>query len=193
MEMAIILIVSLGLRCSESVALTWSDIDWEKNTITVKHSCDRHGNLKTPKTKAGIRTLPMSNGLRKALLQYRKSQADNLAKFNIGMLTTDCETGFKVPLPEVAVITDIHGNRIHPGGLAHYWNKHRADYGHETISLHNFRHTFISLAAENGIHPAVVQALAGHSSSRITMDIYTHINSEAKRNAMAVMDSVFST
>ncbi len=36
-----------------------------------------------------------------------------------------------------------------------------------------------------------MQALAGHASSKITMDIYTHVNMDAKRSALAAVSSVF--
>jgi len=53
------------------------------------------------------------------------------------------------------------------------------------------RHSFLSRAAASGIHPAVMQKLAGHSSARTTMDIYTHINVDAKREAMELMQMEF--
>lgn len=43
----------------------------------------------------------------------------------------------------------------------------------------------------NGVHPKVMQELAGHYSSQITMDIYTHVNMDAKRQAVAAVANVF--
>jgi integrase len=43
----------------------------------------------------------------------------------------------------------------------------------------------------SGVHPKVMQELAGHYSSQITMDIYTHVNMEAKREAVAAVSKVF--
>lgn len=54
------------------------------------------------------------------------------------------------------------------------------------------RHTFLTVAARNGVHPSVMQHLAGHATSRITMDIYTHVNMEQKRAAMDAMQGAFS-
>ena len=53
------------------------------------------------------------------------------------------------------------------------------------------RHTFLSLAAEQGVHPSVMQKLAGHSSPEITMKIYTHVNVEAKKAAMEAMQNAY--
>jgi integrase len=43
----------------------------------------------------------------------------------------------------------------------------------------------------NGVHPKVMQELAGHYSSQITMDIYTHVNMDSKRQAVAALSGAF--
>ena len=53
------------------------------------------------------------------------------------------------------------------------------------------RHSFLTVAARSGVHPSVMQQLAGHKNSRITMEIYTHVNMEQKRAAMGAMENVF--
>lgn len=52
-------------------------------------------------------------------------------------------------------------------------------------------HTYLTLLAINGVHPKVMQELAGHYSSQISMDIYTHVNIDSKREAVAAVASVF--
>lgn len=42
-----------------------------------------------------------------------------------------------------------------------------------------------------GVHPKVMQELAGHHSSQITMDIYTHVNMDAKREAVEAVSKLF--
>lgn len=48
-----------------------------------------------------------------------------------------------------------------------------------------------ALLALNGVHPKVMQELAGHYSSQITMDIYTHVNMDAKKEAVATVSKIF--
>ncbi|MBQ6586495.1 MAG: tyrosine-type recombinase/integrase [Coriobacteriales bacterium] len=55
----------------------------------------------------------------------------------------------------------------------------------------SLRHTYLTLLALSGVHPKVMQELAGHHSSKITMDIYAHVNMDAKRKAMAAVSKVF--
>ena len=42
-----------------------------------------------------------------------------------------------------------------------------------------------------GVHPKVMQELAGHYSSQITMGIYTHVNMDAKREAVEAVSKLF--
>ena len=49
-----------------------------------------------------------------------------------------------------------------------------------------------ALLALNGVHPKVMQELVGHYSPQITMDIYTHVNMDAKREAVAAVSKAFA-
>lgn len=64
-------------------------------------------------------------------------------------------------------------------------------YGLDDWCLHEFRHTHLSLLAINGVHSKVMQELAGHYSSQISMDIYMHVNMDSKREAMNAVSAVF--
>ena len=93
--------------------------------------------------------------------------------------------------PELAVTADQYGRRCAPGSLSTWWRKHSADYGMSGWTLHELRHSFFSLAAASGVHPAIMQQLAGHSSAQTTMDIYTHVNMDSKRAAVMAMQDAF--
>lgn len=47
------------------------------------------------------------------------------------------------------------------------------------------------MLAQSNVHPKVMQELAGHYSCQITMDIYTHVNTAAKRQAVNAVSSLF--
>ena len=50
---------------------------------------------------------------------------------------------------------------------------------------------YLTLLAIQGVHPKVMQELAGHYSSQISMDIYTHVNMDSKRQAVDIVSAVF--
>lgn len=94
--------------------------------------------------------------------------------------------------PHAPVISDALGNRIHPAGLGRWWSTHRAGYGLEGWKLHELRHTFLTIGAKKGVHPSILQKLAGHSTSRLTDDIYTHVNIDDQRGAVDIMQQAFA-
>ena len=189
MEIAIILCVTLGLRRGEAVGLSWGDVDFISNTVSVRHSFDRFRNLKEPKTVAGARILPMSAFTAEAL---RKRQAAQLALYGAGPneFVTSTPEG-AVMNPGTAVVTGEYEQRANPDSLSGWWRKNRARLGATGVTLHELRHSFLSIAAQQGVHPSVMQKLAGHNDPSITLGIYTHVNMEQQRMAMNAMQSVF--
>lgn len=83
------------------------------------------------------------------------------------------------------------GTRVLPTGLSRWWTEDRSKYGLDGWRLHEFRHTYLTLLAINGVRPKVMQELAGHYSSQISMNIFTHVNMDSKREAVAAVASVF--
>lgn len=70
--MAIYMLMHLGLRRGEVVALTWNDIDWDEHTVHI-HRAFKAANrsIGLPKSKAGNRTLPLSDSLYKKLKEWK--------------------------------------------------------------------------------------------------------------------------
>ncbi|MBN1356163.1 tyrosine-type recombinase/integrase [bacterium] len=52
------------------------------------------------------------------------------------------------------------------------------------LTIHNFRHTFANLALQSGSDVGAVSKLLGHSSIRVTMEIYHHLNPDHARNVI---------
>lgn len=194
MQIAVLLCATLGLRRGEACGLSWGDIDFEASTVLIQHAYDDFGNLKTPKTESGVRLLPLPEFTRDAL---KKRKAAQIAMTPEGKptkgYTRKLKDGTLDLEPTVPVVAGKLAERIDPLKLTGWWRFHRDKFGAAEISLHQLRHTFLSLAAEQGVHPSVMQKLAGHSSPEITMKIYTHINVEAKKAAMEAMQNAYMT
>lgn len=187
-EMAYLLAITMGLRRGEICGLSWKDVDFENQIIDVSHSFDVAGNLKETKTKAGMRLLPMSDGTCEALKRHREAQKTQIDRTNSFRHPWEGYIEIDENFP---VIADHYGTRVYPGSLSTWWTKDCVKYGLEGWCLHELRHTYLTLLALNGVHPKVMQELAGHYSSQITMDIYTHVNMDAKRQAVAAVSKVF--
>lgn len=181
-QCAILLEITLGLRRGEACGLSWSDVDLGAGTVEVRHSLDVHGNLKGPKTESGVRVLPVPPAAEEALRRRRERlEAD------FGGAGADGRLG-----PDDAVCTGMLGERIPVTTLSHWWRRNREALGAGGWTMHELRHTFLSIAASRGVHPSVMQKLAGHKSPVVTLRIYTHVNMAEKRAAMEAMQGAFS-
>ena len=192
MECGVILATTLGLRRGEVVGLSWGDVNFKELTVHVRQTYDDAGNLNPPKTKASNRVLPMSDFAHDALKARYDSQLAFLKLYGQQLLGEDEESHEQFIKPDVPVISDRFGERIHPAGFGKWWYKHRSSFGLDGWTLHQLRHSFLTLAAQQGVHPSVMQKLAGHSTARITMEVYTHANMEDKRAAMDALQEVFA-
>ena len=85
LELPILLGAFYGLRRSEAIGLKWDAIDFDRNTITIRHtvtSCDLDGKRilvasDTMKTKSSMRTLPLVPFMRERLLALKAEQQEN--------------------------------------------------------------------------------------------------------------------
>lgn len=151
-----------GLRKGEILALTWDDIDFKKNTLTVNKSLSvtrkSKKDITSPKTKASYRTISIDEKTLKELIHWHNSQSNN----NIVNIN-----GY--------IFTTMNGNLINLNSPRKRFERVIKKYNLRKIRLHSLRHTHASLCFEAGMSIKDVQYRLGHSSSKTTMDIYTHV------------------
>lgn len=183
-EFGYFLAVVMGLRRGEICGLSWRDVDDELKILSIRHNYDRFGNLKEPKTHAGLRSLPLSETLCRAFATHREAQREAFA----GVMSRDGRRPFRQG-EDTPVMVNKWGERMNPDHLAAHWRRDRESLGAEGFCLHELRHSYLSMLAFEGVHPKVMQELAGHADPRITMEIYTHVNMESKREAATAVES----
>lgn len=176
----IVILLETGLRISELYGLTKSDIDFNKRCIHItKQLCrtaDKPFFITPPKTKSGIRDIPMSDI---AYMTFRRILKNRVA-------------------PKVEVMVDGHSNFIFldkdgrpkvAQHLENYMRRIRKNYDatHNMCmpraTPHVLRHTFCTDVHRAGIDIKSLQYLMGHSSASVTLDIYTHNDYESAEKA----------
>jgi integrase len=84
LEALIHLAITTGMRQSELLALKWSDVDWDRNTITVQRQLRRnyedHNYFSSLKTQAGKRTISLGNNTIQKLIEHHKSQKNEIER-----------------------------------------------------------------------------------------------------------------
>ncbi|MHC9001040.1 site-specific integrase [Enterococcus bulliens] len=158
-----------GMRVSEACALTWSDIDFLNNTITINKTLSKVKKgyvVSSPKTKSSNRTLAMDHKTMRILKQWQLKQKELL--FANGITKVD------------HVFTQWHGKML---------NSHTVLFNSKTIAkrcnlpvigTHAYRHSHASMLFESNVSMKEAQVRLGHSNIEMTMNIYTHVTSEAQ-------------
>jgi integrase len=75
-----------------------------------------------------------------------------------------------------------------PDSVTHAWIKAVRRAGLPGVRLHDARHTHVSLLIAAGVDISVIQKIEGHSSIRVTNDIYGHLQEKMKREAAQAFD-----
>ena len=148
-EIPVFLGAFYGLRRSEVLGLKWSAIDFQSNTITIKHtvtSCNLDGKhiqvaQDTTKTKSSLRILPLIPAFREKLLEARDYQKE------CKRLCGKCYN--KQYLEYICV--DEMGNLISPHYLTSAFPKLLEKNGLRRIRFHDLRHSCASLLLANGV------------------------------------------
>jgi len=78
-----------------------------------------------------------------------------------------------------------------PSGSARPSQRRVQTSGLPRIRLHDLRHTWATLALQNGVHVKVVQERLGHASATITLDIYSHVTEGMDRDAANTVAALF--
>ena len=160
------LLLTRGLRRGELCGLRWTAVDFERNALRVVATrvvVDGVPTDSVPKTKAGIRSIPLDGQLMGLLRAHRARQAQE--KFAARPAYED--GGF--------VLVDELGRPYHPDTVSEWFDQHREQLGLPRIRLHDTRHTAASLMLASGTQVKVVADLLGHSSPTITLAIYAHV------------------
>ena len=140
-----------GMREGELLALTPSDFDLEKGTVTISKSYQRiHGEDKitTPKTEKSNRTITMPDFLTEEVEEYMDSLDGIGKKDRIFNFTKDY--------------------------LHHEMNRGAKQAGVKRIRIHDIRHSAISLLIDMGFSAIAIADRVGHESIDITYN-YAHL------------------
>ena len=155
--------LATGLRRGELLGLKWEDIDLERGDLRVRRQVSRINGevVEAPlKTKNAYRTLPLAEDTVGVLKEQRKKVGNSPWVF---------------PSP--------NGGPISPDSVLHMLHRVLKRVGLPKVRFHDLRHTFATLALQNGVDVKTVSGMLGHFSAGFTLDTYARITSTAQRQA----------
>ena len=178
-----------GLRISEFVGLTISDLDMKNKTIRIDHQLQRKSDgtkyIETTKTNAGTRMLPMEDDVYACFQRILANRKPPLVE-----PTIDGYSGFLFFDKDDRPMVAMHWEHY----FKHAWKKYNSIYKEELplITPHVCRHTYCTNKAKSGMNPKTLQYLMGHSEIGVTMDTYTHLGIEDAWNELERMQLEYS-
>ena len=158
-----------GIRKGELVALRWEDLDVEHRTISVsKQALGGLGKelvVNRPKTENSIRAISIPQDAVDLLVQAHEKHPENPYLF---------------PSP-------LTGGMYHPDSVVNLHKKILKDAGLEHIRFHDLRHTFATMALQNGVDVKTVSNMLGHYDAGFTLRTYTHATRQMQQQAAEKM------
>ena len=182
MGVAAMIMLYAGLRIGEVLALEWNDIDFEKRTISISKArivVKNRPSLKAPKTKAGVRIIPIPEVLYDVLCSVRKKRGlvcpDANGNLMSGVSQTNAWKSFLNHLNECA------GGRKGSG-------PRKPIVVIDKITPHMLRHTYATILFDAGVDVKSAQKFLGHSDIEVTLEIYTHLSKFKEEKAIRALD-----
>lgn len=194
-----------GCRVGEVVGLRWEDVDFENRIININHSVvyyPKPGSRKTelqvsmPKTKAGIRIIPMLDEVYEAL----RTEYDYQKEAGFNRTTIDGMTGF--------IFCNRNGNVHNPQTINQTIKRIVSSHNAEEVilakkqhrepviipnfSCHHLRHTFCTRFCEVETNLKTIQSIMGHANIETTMDIYAEATKDKKVESIKDLSTKYS-
>lgn len=184
-QLAAMIMMYAGLRRGELTALLWSDVDLLAHTISVTKSYDaRHKSVKSTKTAAGIRTVPIPDILASCLASAEHSSALVFPASDGGYMTDDTwrrlwESYMRTLNRKYGIFVGEHTKPL-PIVI-------------DTFTPHELRHTYATILYDAGVDVLTAKELLGHTDIKTTLAIYTHLSERKRADDFSKLNAFLSS
>lgn len=174
--------LTVGLRQGEALGLRWDDVDLDAGLVHVRFQLQRIDGqglqLVAPKTKLSRRTLALPPTIAANLGSHRARQAEERLRAGSRRI----ETGL--------VFTTEIGTGLDGPNVTKSFQRLLEKAGLPRRRFHDLRHSCASLLLAQNVAPRVVMEVLGHSQISLTMNTYSHVLPELKREAAQQMEAL---
>lgn len=175
---AVLLALYTGMRIGEICALRWEDVDLENRTIHVRQTLQRISNCEDsvyktklifdcPKSMYSNRKIPLTKGIMELL---RKEKEQRTSEY----------------------VISCRGHFAESRVVRYHFDRLKEKLGMKQLTFHGLRHTFATRCMETGMDVTTLSRILGHSSVKITLDIYTDSTPLHKARAICKLDHIYA-
>lgn len=161
--------LTTGMRRGEILGLKWSDLNMQTGDLQISRQVVKvkgKTTVSTLKTKSSVRTIRLAKEMVELLTEMRR--------------TAKSEWMFPSPVKE--------NTPRDPSAVYRRFQLILERANCKKVRFHDLRHTFATMAIENGMDVKTLSAMIGHVSAETTLDIYSHITDTMQRQAAAKID-----
>ena len=176
-------LLGTGCRRGEVLALHWADLDLEKGVVRIERAVEQTKSglkIKSPKTKAGKRSVTLSPWLVAELRAHHARQQELRLKLGMGRAPANS-----------FVFARWDGKLRAPHWLSQKFAEAMATLKID-VKLHGLRHTHVSQLIAAGVDILTISRRIGHASPSVTLDVYGHLVSNTDARAAEVTQNLFT-
>jgi integrase len=175
--------LTMGLRQGEALGLQWQDVDLDMGYLRISKQLQRIDGkfqIVEPKTSRSRRTLALPPSIVDALREHSQRQVEERRSLGTPQQTWDL------------VFTTERGRPIDGTVVSHHFHRVLDGAGLQQRRFHDLRHSCATLLLVQGVSPRVVMDVLGHSQIALTMNTYSHVIPELKRDAANRMEELIA-
>ncbi|WP_161555111.1 tyrosine-type recombinase/integrase [Brevibacillus sp. VP] len=179
LKVLFILAIYTGMRRGEILGLRWKDVDFDNGQIRIRQILAFGQKIKDgAKTSAGNRSISVPPYVLSELKKHRTMIIQEKWNAKNDYIDNDL------------VICDEFGKSLNLGNFHNFWVKILEKSNVRYIRFHDLRHTCASLLLSAGTHPKIVQEMLGHSSIKVTLDLYSHMTPNLQSDAVKALEQM---
>jgi len=173
------LALATGMRRGELCGLPWGAVDLETATVRVERSLEETAaglRFKSPKTRAGRRTISLPASTVETLRAHRRAQMEGRLAIGLGR-----------PDGSDLVFARADASPHPPDNLSRDWRRAVLSLKLPRVSFHALRHSHVSALIAAGLDVVTVSRRIGHANPAVTLAVYAHVFAEANKDAAAAL------
>lgn len=167
--------LTTGLRRGEICALKWSDFDESRKELHIRRSLSKDFNnciiVGDTKTDTSTRTILLPESTYQLLAERKKT------------------------IKSEWIFPSLYNDKefISPNSAYQMLKKILKANDLPSIRFHDLRHTFATQAMQNGVNVKALSGILGHTNTSFTLDTYTHVTNDMKKNATDRMENFMTS
>jgi integrase len=173
------LALATGMRRGELCGLAWGALDLDGATVRVERSLEETAaglRFKSPKTRAGRRTISLPASAVETLRAHRRAQMEHRIAIGLGRLGDDD-----------LVFARADASPHPPDNLSRDWRRTVLSLKLPHVSFHALRHSHVSALIAAGLDVVTISRRIGHANPAVTLAVYAHVFARANKDAAAAL------